>query len=111
MVQSAPMVVIDEDGKRGTIQAYYPPEKKFVVSLDDQQMMIPADMITSDRNGSYTVPLRFSDLASAYRINEQDNEALVVPVIEEELRVGKRAIETGQVRISKVVREHEEVVD
>jgi uncharacterized protein (TIGR02271 family) len=37
--------------------------------------------------------------------------AAVVPVIEEELRVGKRVVETGRVRIHKTVREHEEVVD
>jgi len=35
----------------------------------------------------------------------------VVPVIEEELRVGKRVVETGRVRVTKTVREHEEVVD
>ncbi len=35
----------------------------------------------------------------------------VVPVIEEALRVGKRVVETGRVRVTKTVREHEEVVD
>lgn len=35
----------------------------------------------------------------------------VVPVIEEELRVGRRVIETGRVRVSKTVQEREEVVD
>lgn len=35
----------------------------------------------------------------------------VVPVIEEELRVGRRVIETGRVRVSKTVHEREEVVD
>ena len=35
----------------------------------------------------------------------------VVPVIEEELRVGKRVVETGRVRVTKTVHEHEETVD
>jgi uncharacterized protein (TIGR02271 family) len=35
----------------------------------------------------------------------------VVPVIEEELRVGKRVVETGRVRVTKTVHEHEEVLD
>ena len=35
----------------------------------------------------------------------------VVPVIEEELRVGKRVVETGRVRVTKTVSEHEEVLD
>jgi uncharacterized protein (TIGR02271 family) len=35
----------------------------------------------------------------------------VVPVIAEELAVGRRAVERGRVRVSKQVREREEVVD
>jgi uncharacterized protein (TIGR02271 family) len=42
---------------------------------------------------------------------EQGAESLVVPVLEESLEVGKRAVETGRVRISKTVREREEVID
>jgi uncharacterized protein (TIGR02271 family) len=37
--------------------------------------------------------------------------AVVVPVVEEELRVGKRVVETGRVRVSKHVSEREELVD
>ena len=35
----------------------------------------------------------------------------VVPVIEEALQVGRESVETARVRVSKVVREREEVVD
>lgn len=38
-------------------------------------------------------------------------DELVVPVVAEELRVGKRTVETGRVRVTKQVREHEEVID
>lgn len=34
-----------------------------------------------------------------------------IPLAQEELEVGKREVETGRVRIRKVVREHEELVD
>src|SRR4051812_20472751 len=37
--------------------------------------------------------------------------AAVVPVIAEELAVGRRAVESGRVRITKQVRERREVVD
>lgn len=40
-----------------------------------------------------------------------DQETTVIPVIAEELHVGKRTIETGQVRVSKTVREDEQVID
>lgn len=36
---------------------------------------------------------------------------VVIPVIEEELRVGREIIETGKVRVSKKISEHEETVD
>jgi uncharacterized protein (TIGR02271 family) len=38
------------------------------------------------------------------------DETVVVPVVEEELEVGKRTVETGGVRVRKVVREREETV-
>jgi uncharacterized protein (TIGR02271 family) len=37
--------------------------------------------------------------------------AAVVPVIAEELHVGRDSVETGRVRVTKVVRERQEVVD
>ena len=38
-------------------------------------------------------------------------EVIVVPVVSEELRVGKTTVKTGQVRLIKTVTEREEVVD
>ena len=38
-------------------------------------------------------------------------DALVVPVLEEQLRVGRKQVETGKVRIRKVVHERREVID
>ena len=37
--------------------------------------------------------------------------AVVVPVIQEHLNIGKRTVETGRVRVRKVVREVEETID
>lgn len=39
------------------------------------------------------------------------NEPMVIPVIQEEITVDKRVIETGKVRISKRISEREELVD
>lgn len=39
-----------------------------------------------------------------------DNQ-LLIPVIQEEIRVDKRVVESGKVRISKRISEHEELVD
>ena len=40
-----------------------------------------------------------------------EDREVVVPVVEEEVRVGKRTVETGRVRVTKVVHEREEVID
>lgn len=40
-----------------------------------------------------------------------ENERLVIPVIEEEVTIGKHVVETGKVRISKQISEREELVD
>ncbi|MGI8468264.1 MAG: YsnF/AvaK domain-containing protein [Pyrinomonadaceae bacterium] len=42
---------------------------------------------------------------------ELDQETTVIPVIEEEAFLDKRVVETGKVRISKRVSEHEELID
>jgi uncharacterized protein (TIGR02271 family) len=40
-----------------------------------------------------------------------DNEPLVIPVIQEQVVFDKQVVETGQVRITKRIIEHEELVD
>lgn len=104
-------VIVDEDGRQGTIEAYYPPEKKFVVAVGNQQILVPADLITPRQDGSYVASLRFSEVIQSNHRSNQSEETMVVPVIEEELLVGKRTVELGKVRISKVVHENEEEID
>jgi uncharacterized protein (TIGR02271 family) len=43
--------------------------------------------------------------------SQTDGEKLTIPVIAEEITVGKQVVETGAVRISKRISEHEELVD
>jgi len=48
----------------------------------------------------------------AEKTNTQtESEKMVIPVIEEEITVGKQVVEAGRVRISKRISEHEELVD
>ena len=42
---------------------------------------------------------------------ENDRQKVVIPVIEEKVFVEKQTVETGKVRISKRVSEHEELID
>ena len=43
--------------------------------------------------------------------SQDSDAAMVIPVIQEEINVDKQVIETGKVRISKRISEHEELVD
>lgn len=44
-------------------------------------------------------------------VEEDNNGETVVPVVAEEVTIGREQVETGRVRIAKHVHEHEEVVD
>ncbi|HEY0458418.1 MAG TPA: YsnF/AvaK domain-containing protein [Pyrinomonadaceae bacterium] len=43
--------------------------------------------------------------------SQTQSEKMVIPVIQEEITVGKQVVEAGRVRISKRISEHEELVD
>ncbi len=76
--------------------------------LDDGgRLRLPAEAL--ERRGDDTLVFRgsFRELSAAAEGGGQ----VVVPVVEEELRVGKRVVETGRVRVTKSVHEREEVVD
>lgn len=66
------------------------------VRLDDgREFSVPASALHSDPNGDYRLEAGES----------------VIPVLAEELVVGKRAVPTGGVRVSKRVDHHRETVD
>jgi uncharacterized protein (TIGR02271 family) len=83
-----------------------------VQTENGQQFLVPTDLLVQQPDGSYDVPLRLAELepyGSEHGVRQ--DEPLVVPVVVEELEVQKRAVETGTVRITKVVRERETLVD
>ena len=73
---------------------------------------MPTALLVPQPDGSYALPLRLAELErSGSEPGVHQDEPLVVPVVVEELEVQKRAVETGKVRITKVVRERETLVD
>lgn len=53
--------------------------------------------------GEDVVNARSADIRS-------DSDSIVVPVVEEELAVGKRVVEEGGVRVTRRIEEHEEII-
>ncbi|HEX8473258.1 MAG TPA: YsnF/AvaK domain-containing protein [Pyrinomonadaceae bacterium] len=117
--------VTDKDGLHGSIDttSLRSNSGQVLVHLENgQQAWVPFDELLLQNDGSFTLPFSLSqfrneretrdagDNARQGRGREQD-ETVVVPVVAETLQVEKRKVETGGVRIKKIVHEREEIVD
>jgi uncharacterized protein (TIGR02271 family) len=109
--------VKDKDGVWGTVVPASPhlpstAAQVAVLTESGQQVVVPTDIFIQQPDGSYYLPLRLAELAHAgSEHGGHQDEPMVVPVLVEELDVQKRLVETGKVRITKVVRERETLVD
>lgn len=116
-----PVLVRGKDGWRGIVHSWSggsqrtPEEaREITIRLDNgEKLIIPGSLLLSRSDGSYYVPLSADEIrgtrSSSYA---PDGQPLVVPVIHEELEIGKRTVETGSgVRIRKFTREVEQTVD
>jgi uncharacterized protein (TIGR02271 family) len=109
--------VQDKDGVWGTVVSGSPHSfshaAQVVVQAESgQQFVVPTCLLVPQPDGSYALPLRLAELehaGSEPRVHQ--DEPLVVPVVVEELDVQKRIVETGKIRLTKVVHERETVVD
>ncbi|HEY5868407.1 MAG TPA: YsnF/AvaK domain-containing protein [Candidatus Tectomicrobia bacterium] len=76
-----------------------------------EEYLVPAAVMLPQPDGSVYVPLRVAELVPAPREAPAEILYAVVPVLTEELEVRKRRVETGTVRLTKVVYEREVQVD
>ena len=109
--------VQDKDGVWGTVVSgashLVSHTAQVVVQTESgQQFLVPTDLLVPQPDGSYALPRRLAELEHyGSEPGVHQDEPLVVPVAVEELDVQKRTVETGTVRITKVVHEHETTVD
>ncbi len=107
--------VTDPQGVHGTIDtAAWPLDgsrTEVLVSLESgPQVLVPLQMLIREAEGRYAVPVALADLAR--RAGAEPGEPpLVLPVLAEALDVRTRRVETGRVRITKVIHEREELID
>ncbi|HZG51267.1 MAG TPA: YsnF/AvaK domain-containing protein [Pyrinomonadaceae bacterium] len=126
-------IVTDRDGQRGRIDTAVPQTREggrpeVLVHLDNgRQAYVPVDELVLQDDGSFTLPFSLSDIARTSEGRREvavdadetivtpnrtrEEERIVMPVIAETLDVQKRKVQTGGVRVRKVVHEREEVVD
>lgn len=88
-------------------------QPEVVVQLDDgRQMLVPLEALHRQEDGSYALHLDPAELETRQDTGSHvSGRSLVVPVLAETLEIDKRRVETGRVRIRKIVHEHEETVD
>jgi len=77
-----------------------------------QQIVVPADMLLPQPDGTYYLPLGLAELQAAHSGERPESrDTLVIPVLVEEHDIQKRIVETGKVSITKRVHEREVMVD
>lgn len=108
------IIVLDQTGLQGLVdpaQFTQGAESGVRVRFADRQVSVPAEMLVAQADGTFFLPLPLAELAQqSEQTASQAGATVVVPVIEEELRVQKRQVETG-VRVTKVVYEKQEAFD
>jgi uncharacterized protein (TIGR02271 family) len=83
-----------------------------VVQLDNRtSVRVPREALVQQEDGSYHLILDPATLEQRDARAEVRDSPLVVPVLQEVLDVRTSPVETGRVRIRKIVHEHEEIVD
>jgi len=116
--------VTDKNGVRGAIDVSAGPPfdgdgEQVLVRLEDgRAVIVPTGVLVPRKEGGYFLPISITELEkpgpdhmTTPEKTQPARDLLVVPLIEEELSVEKREVETGRVRITKTVRERQEVVD
>jgi uncharacterized protein (TIGR02271 family) len=116
MQPSGSIIVHGKEGWHGTGVLASPSSQsdasQILVQLNTgQQLLVAAEALVQQQDGSYYLPLTLTEL-EPYRLEPRsETDTTVIPVIEEELDVQKRVVETGKVRVTKEVHERETVVD
>ncbi len=106
------VTVVDLDGIQGALEldGRLPtdPDAQVLVRFPrGAPVLAPVRLLQSAEEGLYRLPLRWDELRQA----AASGGPLVIPVIEEQVRVERRTTETGVVRIAKTVEEWVEAVD
>jgi len=109
-------VVRGQDGWSGTVVPPAPhtrsdPTHMLIQLESGEQFLVPVAVVIPLQDGSAYVPLRRAELVPAPRGDHTETRHAMMPVLMEELEVQKRVVETGKVRLTKVVHEREALVD
>src|SRR5688572_19478906 len=107
MQPSGSIIVHGKEGWHGTGVPASPSSQsdasQILVQLNTgQQLLVAAEALVQQQDGSYYLPLTLEEL-EPYRLRPRSEagNTTVIPIIEEELDVQKRVVETAKVRVTK----------
>ena len=114
MATKTAAVVRGKNGLVGVVEGFQDAtderSESVVIRLEDgQKVVIPAELILLQADGSYALEMSAAEVERL--VGAEAAGEIVVPVVAEEIEVGKRVVETGRVRVRKTVRTTEKVVD
>jgi stress response protein YsnF len=100
-------IVLDQDGARGEVRSFVERDGETFAVVDlprGARLMLPAILLHLEEDGGYTVPVRWSQLAS------ESAGRVSVPLVKEEVSVSVRKVPRERMRVRRrVVTEHREV--
>jgi uncharacterized protein (TIGR02271 family) len=117
MEQAAIVNVTGPGGLRGTVDtARWPLDgtrREILIRLEDgKQVMAPVDSLRPLPGGGELSEVGAAEVEPvAAALASAGSDRVVVPVVAEEVTVGKREVETGRVRVTKLVHEEQQVID
>src|SRR5262249_45236272 len=98
-----------KDGWHGTIdlERTQTSNSRFVLLDDGREIMVPANLMSRQPDGSFYLPLSLSELKIEGIVKRSTSSAdtTILPVVEENAEAQKVPVTTGFVNVSKVVHE------
>jgi uncharacterized protein (TIGR02271 family) len=112
-----PHDVVGEGGLSGIIVSAIDSQELEHILLrlnGEHEIWVPKNLLEGRPDGTYYVPLSHDQVKAVFA--GRDSESLtspiyILPVVAEKLKVGRRKIDTGAVRVHKIVHEKQETVD
>lgn len=118
MHPTPPRLVVGRNGFRAHTVEEPRPGRDVTLWLEQGggHVVVPADVLVAQPDGSYTVPLGPDDLTRGGEARDElapgrQVEVGKIPVVEESARIGKRVRETGQLVVYVTPHEHVQSVD
>jgi len=109
--------VIDQNGVRGTLDlTVIPPQgsesRLVLVRFEDgKSVFVDGNVFVEKEKNSFFFPGSFAAMTTMEHTDSVNIEKLVVPILNEELKISREKVVTGGVRLHKTVSERTETVD